>query len=212
MGSVFRLSDYSFGVVQKSGHASFAFRHGSVPMGSTGFIDQGMRHFDGKKWVNDKGVGRVFKENQADKYPLVHRFIDLDGSGACVMIDTKGKVYRHVAGKDWQPAPFTLPLASESLMSGAVRFLDIDGDGKIDLIHSSEKEFGVYQFGDMKTGWKKLRFGKPGDPGAFPAIARGGTNNGSWAHSGQLWWANEDTHLLKNNVDRRAFKELLESK
>ena len=54
--------------------------------------------------------------------------------------------------------------------------------------------------------------GKAGGPNAIPMIARNGTNNGCWAHSGQLWWANEDTHLLKNHVDRRSYKSLLEVK
>jgi hypothetical protein len=27
-----------------------------------------------------------------------------------------------------------------------------------------------------------------------------------------MWWANEDTTLLKNHVDRRAFKDLAEAK
>ena len=43
-------------------------------------------------------------------------------------------------------------------------------------------------------------------------IARNGTNNGCFVHSGHLWWANEDTVLLKNHVDRRSFKELLAGK
>jgi hypothetical protein len=93
-----------------------------------------------------------------------------------------------------------------------VRFVDLDGDGKLDLVFSDEKEYGVYLFTNMKTGWKKLRAGKASEPGAIPMIARNGKNNGCWIHSGQFWWANEDTHLLKNHVDRRAFKELLVGK
>jgi hypothetical protein len=43
-------------------------------------------------------------------------------------------------------------------------------------------------------------------------IARNGKNNGCFAHSGHRWWANEDTVLLKNHVDKRSYKELLEMK
>ena len=41
-----------------------------------------------------------------------------------------------------------------------------------------------------------------GSRGLFPI-------NGFWVHSGQLWWANEDTVLRKDHVDRRSIKELL---
>jgi hypothetical protein len=208
LGSIFSLSDYTFGVLQKNGFASYAYRHGSLPMSEAGFIDQGVRHFDGAKWITDKALRNVFREDQAAKNPQPRHLVDLDGAGVCAMIDTTGKVYRFEAGKDWQPLGFSLPA---NALSG-LRFLDLAGDGKLDLVFSNENAFGVYRFKDMKTGWTKVRAGKPGDPNAIPMIARQGTNNGCWIHSGQLWWGNEDTHLLKNHVDRRAFTDLLETK
>ncbi|MBM4068252.1 MAG: hypothetical protein FJ271_04830 [Planctomycetes bacterium] len=91
-----------------------------------------------------------------------------------------------------------------------LRFLDLDGDGKLDIIFSNEKEFGIYLFKDMKSGWsRKVLAGKRGDADALPMISRNGTNNGFWVHSGQLWWSNEDTVNLKDHVDRRSIKELL---
>lgn len=87
---------------------------------------------------------------------------------------------------------------------------DLDGDGKLDIIFSNEKEFGIYLFKDMKSGWsRKVLAGKRGDADALPMISRNGTNNGFWVHSGQLWWSNEDTVNLKDHVDRRSIKELL---
>jgi len=80
----------------------------------------------------------------------------------------------------------------------------------VHLIFSNEKEYGIYLFNDMKTGWsRKVMAGKRSDANALPMISRNGTNNGFRVHSGSLWWANEDTVLLKDHVDRRSIKELL---
>src|SRR5207237_9943074 len=77
-------------------------------------------------------------------------------------------------------------------------------------ICANQTSFGSYLFADMKTGWsRKVLAGKPGDPGALPLISRGGTNAGAWFHSRHLWVQNEDTALLKDHVDRRAFNDLL---
>jgi hypothetical protein len=117
-------------------------------------------------------------------------------------------VHSYVAGKGWQRRAFDL----KELSPASLRFVDLDGDGRLDIVHSDEKGFAVLQFQNMVNGWKKVRSGKSGDDGTIPWIARAGTNNGAFAHSGHLWWANEDTPLLKNHVDRRGFKELLREK
>jgi hypothetical protein len=91
-----------------------------------------------------------------------------------------------------------------------LRFLDLDGDGKDDVVFSNEKEYGVYLFTDRDKGWnRKVIAGKAGDQDALPPIAKNGTNNGFWVHSGHFWWSNEDTVLLKDHVDRRSIKELI---
>jgi hypothetical protein len=121
--------------------------------------------------------------------------------------------------------PFGLPPSAEVAFDEkdtGLRFLDLNADGKLDVIFSNEKEYGIYLFTDMEKGWsKKVLAGKrgaqkPGEPGAsatgepLPMISRNGTNNGFWVHSGYLWWSNEDTALLKDHVDRRNIKELLQ--
>jgi hypothetical protein len=110
--------------------------------------------------------------------------------------------------------PFWLPqgarLGNDDHSDAGLRFVDLDGDGKLDVIFSNEKEYGIYLFKDMKEGWsRKVIAGKAGDKDALPMIARNGTNNGFWVHSGSLWWSNEDTVLLKDHVDRRSIRELL---
>lgn len=208
LGNIFIDSEYAFGVLQKNGFASLAYRHQSLPMSSEGFTDQGVLHFDGEKWLADKALRSTFRDTQAGKHVLFHRFLDLDGDGLCEVVANNGKVYRHESGKDWQPLPFAVPGGEGTLQNG-MRFLDLDGDAKLDIVHSNEREFGIYRFSDIKTGWTKIRAGKAQDKNALPPIVRNGANNGCWAHSGHLWWANEDTHLLKNHVDRRSYKELL---
>lgn len=113
-----------------------------------------------------------------------------------------------------KPAPFSLPrgakLVDPNGNDAGLRFIDLDGDGRLDIIFSNEKEYGIYLFKDLKEGWsRKVMAGKAGDKDALPMISRNGTNNGFWVHSGSLWWSNEDTVLLKDYVDRRSIKELL---
>jgi hypothetical protein len=112
--------------------------------------------------------------------------------------------------------PFRLPkgavLADRNGDDAGLRFVDLDGDGKLDVIFSNETEYGIYLFKDLKEGWsRKVIAGKAGDADALPMISRNGTNNGFWLHSGHLWWSNEDTVLLKDHVDRRSIKELLQT-
>jgi peptidoglycan/xylan/chitin deacetylase (PgdA/CDA1 family) len=190
-----------FGVLQKNGYASMAYQYGHI-----GEITQGVYHFDGKEWIDDKNQRRTFSERLALKFPPPLRLLDIDGDGICEMISKVGSTFLHKPGKVWQPLPFDAPLKA------GARFVDLNGDGKLDLVNSDESSYAVHVFGDMKTGWKQIRAGKPGDPSAIPMIARSGANNGCFVHSGHLWWANEDTVLLKNHVDRRSFKELLAGK
>jgi len=120
----------------------------------------------------------------------------------------------------WIQLPFTLPFSPsvpkpfvfETHYDSGIRFLDLDGDGKLDIIFSNENEYGVYLFKDMKEGWnRKVIAGKAGDPGALPMIANKGQNMGFFVHSGHLWWSNESTALLKDHVARVPIKELLKN-
>lgn len=194
--------EFHFGVLQKNGCASIAY-YWTAPTNSIQYHEAAI-HFDGKEWTIDK---KLSDGPLVRKVKPIARLLDLNGDGICEKIDADGAVYRHEPGQPWQRLPFRVPAPVRD-----ARFLDLRGAGKLDLIFSNEKEFGIYLFDDLKIGWKKVRSGKAGDAGAVPMITRNGTNNGSWAHSNHLWWANEDTVLFKNKVDRRAFKDLLEPK
>jgi hypothetical protein len=161
--------------------------------------------------------------------PDHYRSVNIESDGDPVQIleiKEVSEIYRlitkeHIARK----LPFGLPpgakLTSQLPLGGddtGLRFLDLNADGKLDIIFSNEKEYGIYLFTDMEKGWsRKVLAGKRGDkgeprasaPGELPMISRHGQNNGFWVHSGYLWWSNEDTALLKDHVDRRKIADLL---
>jgi len=139
-------------------------------------------------------------------------FRDLDGDGRCEQF-TEAAV--HGLDQDtWSRLTVDLPiyrLDSKGRDNG-LRFVDLNGDGKADIVASNERVWGVWLFKDLKTGWEKIASGKQGDPGSIPMITRNGTNNGAWFHSRHLWVQNEDTAKMKDLVDRRSFEELLQKK
>ncbi len=189
-----------FGVTRKNGFASIA-HFARIPAGKgADRFTEGLIHFDGDTWINDPN----FKK-PVDAAAAIHRLIDLDGDGITEKIDEAGNVFAFDAKKGWRRLPFTLPAS----VHAGVRFVDLDGDGKVDLVHADENAFGIHRFTDTTKGWAKIRAGKAGGPDALPPITRNGTNNGCFAHTGHLWWANEDTVLMKNHVDRRSYKALL---
>jgi putative membrane-bound dehydrogenase-like protein len=181
-------------------------------------------HFDGKSWgKRDLDFGSPIVHGQA-----VHRYsdaprrgvrlIDLDGDGLSeIIMDVGDKPAISTWSekkKAWLELPFTLPpgamLTDGFNYDQGVRFVDLDGDGKLDIVFSNEKEYGIYLFIDMKKGWsRKVMAGKRTDKNALPMISRNSKNNGFWVHSRSFWWSNEHAPLLKDHVDRRSINELL---
>jgi putative membrane-bound dehydrogenase-like protein len=161
------------------------------------------------------------------------RLRDVDGDGQVEVIvagenpengKTRSAVFARSdrAGR-WTRLPFSLPpgtvIAGGKGSDGGLRFLDLDEDGRDDIVFSGPDGFGIYLFESMQTGWsRKLAAGRAGEPGALPLIVRhepdapGETiNNGFWVHSRHLWWQNEDTAKLPDLVDRRSFNDLLKN-
>lgn len=182
-----------------------------------------VRHFRKDRWVPPGNLPGI--EDGPDTfapeggYPLVPFLLrDLDGDGRSELVMGDAPPYKVLrwAGDAWAELPFALPenalLPDAKGRDRGLRLVDLNGDGKLDLVHADDKTWGIYLFADMKTGWRMVRAGKQGEEGALPPIARGGTDNGFWVHSGHFWWSNEDTAALKDHVDRRKITGLMEKK
>jgi putative membrane-bound dehydrogenase-like protein len=204
-----------FGVVRPDGFASFLFRTEK---------DAGGWHFDGTRWLKDNGLlsgletgGRPVATDAGNSDNGV-RLRDLDGDGVCELIVSNPGQNAVFAWsneeKHWRKLPFALPsdavLVDHEGKDRGVRFVDVDGDGSLDVIVSNESGYSLHLFTDMQKGWSRKVFaGKPGDPDALPLITRDGFDNGTWFANRHLWVQNEYTSLLRNLIDRRSFNDML---
>jgi hypothetical protein len=184
--------------------------------------------FDGAAWVEDpKRVKGLDFDGPPESGPRPgdprdrgFRLRDIDGDGiseAIVANEAQDEVFRWSDGeKRWSKLPFSLPEGARVVdaegRDAGLRFVDLDEDGRDDLLFSNDRGYGVYLFDTMKTGWaRKAMGGRAGDEKALPKIVRDGTDNGAWFHSRHLWVQNEDTATLPNLVDRRSFDNLLKN-
>jgi putative membrane-bound dehydrogenase-like protein len=203
-----------FGVVRPDGHASLLIRNEKIA---------GAWHFDGEKWVEAKDLltglefdGQPVFTSQKGRDRGV-RFRDLDKDGQCELLVSNDKQQAIFAWssekKAWKKLPFTLPgsLVTAEGKDNGLRFLDLDEDGRDDVIISNDKGYSLHLFTSMEKGWaQKVVAGDRNDKNALPMIAKAGSNNGAWFHSRQLWVQNEQTDRLKDHVERRSFNELLQ--
>lgn len=147
-------------------------------------------------------------------------FRDLDGDGRAELIASSGElnaVYRYdPQGESWSRLPFALPdgvaIADARGRDAGLRFVDVNDDGRDDLVFSDGERFSVHLFSSLTDGWSRAGIaGRRGDTAVnVPMIVRpDGTNNGAWVHSGKLWFQNEQTNQLPDGVDRVSFAELL---
>ncbi len=150
------------------------------------------------------------------------RLRDIDGDGACeyIVSSPAAQAIHHLVpetGK-WELLPWTLPegthIANIRGRDAGLRFVDLNGDGREDIVFSNEKLYGVWLWDSPETGWKLVHQGVRGEAGTaaedeIPVISREGTDNGAWFHSRTLWVQNEDTARLPDLVDRRSFNTLL---
>lgn len=161
---------------------------------------------------------------------------DVDGNGLCElirgrkqrtvrMVDGTGIqsefVYRTATWDDaqhrWKGSTLTFPqtlwhVAPDTLTAG-LRFVDVNEDGKLDLVFSNAEKYGVWLFESLETGWStELVSGTRGDgnPLELPPIVRAdGTNNGFFVQGRALHWMNEDTADRPNLIVSIDFDQLL---
>jgi putative membrane-bound dehydrogenase-like protein len=206
-----------FGAVRADGHASLLVRN-ETTAGSWDYTEG--------KWIENNHLldgmevkGRkVFTAAKGrDRGVRLH---DLDGDGRCELIvgNQEEQAAFRWTEQGWKPLPFALPegtsLVNVTGQDNGLRFVDLDEDGRDDVIFSNDERYSLHLFASMREGWSRRvlsgdRKNREGERAELPPIVRKGTNNGAWFHSRHLWVNNEKTELLKDNVDRRSFNELL---
>ena len=221
-----------FGIVRPDGKASMLIR------------DE--RHaaawdFDGETWIEalallrglDHGGELIATANQGVDRGV--RLRDIDHDGRCELLasnGTRNDVFRWAPERGgWEKLPFALPAGARIVDGRAwngglrietpgadagLRFLDLDEDGRDDVIVSNDEGSAVALFVSMTEGWARpVSSARRNEGGAIPPFvsrdARSGrfVDRGAWVHSRHIWWQNEDTAGLHDLVDRRAFADLL---
>ncbi len=211
-----------FGIVAPDGLPSMVVRDGDMA---------GAWHFDGVTWVEDQAILKGLElggdpvATGAGGIDRGVRFRDLDGDGRCELLvanETQNAAFGWSdQGGRWEPLPFSLPAGAR--MVGArgedagLRFVDLDEDGRDDIVVSNPEGYGVHLFATMAEGWSRQAVSgrrSDQDKDAIPSFtgvdkAGAGADRGAWVHTRTIWWQNEDTAKLPDLVDRRAFGELL---
>ena len=211
-----------FGVLRKNGHVSMLVRNRAVT---------GLWHFDGKGWARDPAGldgldldgldldGPVF--TSLDDRDRGVRLRDLDGDGICELIvgnQMQQGVFRWSAdgGSRWIRLPFALPkgtaIVDAAGRDAGLRLVDVDADGRFDVVFSDSRAYSVSLFTSLDDGWSRtVLSGRRGDADEIPMIVRAdGTNNGTWFKYGRMFVQNEDTGAnLPNEIDSRRMTTLL---
>ena len=139
------------------------------------------------------------------------RDLDADGTSELLLTLNDSTIVLGWRNNSLQRLPFDLPvaLARAGREDSGIRFVDLDNDGRDDVVLADGNRYGVWPFESLEDGWRQLRSGLADDAGAIPMIARpDGTNNGAWFHSGHVWVQNEYTNRLPDLVQRASFAEL----
>ncbi len=204
-----------FGVLSPNGVASFLVRNEK---------QSGVWHFHEGDWKYDPGMLAGLMLDGKPVMTSLHgvdqgvRFRDVDADGICEVIvsnPNQNAVFKwNAKAKQWVRQSFSLPedavLVDANGRDAGLRFIDVNEDGRADVLFSDDYGFGLHLFGSMQSGWSnKVLSGDRTAAKTIPQITRAGRNNGAWFAERHLWVQNEDTTRLPGGVDRRSFKELL---
>ena len=173
----------------------------------------------------------------AESHPLTSVIItarDFDGDGHHELLlrgkfenlspDNTGVAYgyrlstQNLKTREWSLAKATIPesisTVSPDHFQAAARFVDLNEDGKLDLVFSDATQSGIWLFESLEQGWSHELFFRPRgqEPveNELPPIVRAdGTNNGFFVRDRALHWMNEDTARLPNLLISRDFAAIL---
>lgn len=174
-------------------------------------------------------LGRVNRDGTARDCGV--RLVDLDRDGRCELIVSNPEQQavfawhegnpawrdgRELPPEDtgWRRLSFAPPegawLVDAQGRDAGTRLADIDGDGRLDVLTSSERGSGLWLFDSLKTGWSRKVFqAEPGSEQGLPKFVVNGQNAGVWLADRQVWLQNEETKRLADGVFHRSFNELL---
>ncbi len=204
-----------FGVVRPNAQASFLEPHCLA------------WHFGRGGWTtrnpNPGAPAKYDKPGEAARSSRLHRLIDVDADGICEVIyrtDEGLTLCRWSAERDSFTPQVRLPEgpagASAQGPDAGLRLVDVDEDGRRDVVFSDPKRYSLHLFTSIEEGWSREIFAGirgEGDPQhEIPPLVRSdGTNNGAWLKHRHLWLQNEDTGTnLPNHVFARHFTTMLD--
>ncbi len=206
-----------FGVLDDSGTAWMLVRNDKKAS---------LWHWSGQTWTEVPGG---LDGLEIDGRPVVTarggadrgvRLRDINDDGRCELIagaEEQNGLFTF-DGKRWQKLSYGLPegvlLVDKNGRDAGARLVDIDEDGRDDLVFSNADHYSLDIFADDTNGWsRRLIQGRAGQkpqgaaPKAIPQIVRAdGTNNGAWFKYRYMWVQNEDTPgHFPHEVDTRYF-------
>lgn len=149
------------------------------------------------------------------------RLRDLDGDGVCELIVGNEK-QRAAFGwlpeqATWRRLPFGLPPGTAVVdargRAAGLRLIDLDEDGRLDVVFSDAQRCCVRLFLSLQEGWsREILCARRGDADALPSLVRAdGTDNGAWFKHRHLWVQNEETgSKLPGHVFSRHYTQILD--